>query len=660
MSSAIFTAIHWDDRPVERSVLAASNRCMEHRCPDGSWFWSDGAVGMAQADLATLPEDEPGVAITMGPLRIVADCRIDNRDEIVNALPASYRPDNSTDAAIILASYAAWGERCLDKLIGDFAFAIWNTRERRLFAARDLSGSRRLFFYSDRRRLILASDRTQILQDPTVPMEVDEDQLLDYFTPAYQWTSGWDQGLFRNFQVLHAGYALRAEQGHVAVHRFWDWRDHTPSDRPEQQVLEEYLHTLEEAVRCRLRSRVRPVAMELSGGLDSTAVVALAARMNSDHELHTFSLVFDRFADPAERQRIDAMIERFGLSAHLIVSDDNYTPDFLLPHWHPEIVTGPHELLGNAAEREEYTAIQDAGCRVVLTGLMGDSLNEGCDRVYYDLLRRGQMGEVLRCLRLDWQRNRKTTVGAFLYYGLMPFAPWPLLRPALVWQELRQGLYSSELPAFFPAPLQKRIRERDRVLRVQKTVELGVRSPAVRYTLEEVMRPMIASTQPAERPLEFRHPFYDRRLVEMVLSMPQEQKWNHEADTYKAAERLHHRRALRCIMPDVVLEQKQGMDFSGAVKHGLQPDEMQRWLEQKPTIRIVERGYVTPEVFARTIAHPGRDYSYLITLLTVEGCLRAIAPNGIFKALIPPRQSTNNAINNILHSSDLLQQEIVA
>ena len=116
---------------------------------------------------------------------------------------------------------------------------------------------------------VVASEHTQILQDQRVPLDVDEEQIVEYLTPSYQWTSGWNLGLFKGFHVLPAGHYLAAKAGSIQVHPFWSWETETFDRRPEETLLEEYLHLLKEAVRCRLRSR-GPIGNELSGGLDSS------------------------------------------------------------------------------------------------------------------------------------------------------------------------------------------------------------------------------------------------------------------------------------------------------------------------------------------------------------------------------------------------------
>lgn len=167
------------------------------------------------------------------------------------------------------------------------------------------------------------------------------------------------------------------------------------------------------------------------------------------------------------------MIARFALRAHLITADNLYTPEYkFLPTGRLQSVAGPHELEASVAAREEYSAILHADCNVVLTGLMGDSVNEGCERVYYDLLRRKQFREVLRRLGISWQRDPRRAAGALLYYGLMPFCALGRAAAGTGVQELRRGMYTN-LPAFIPASLQQRIATRDRSLRVRKVQRLA-------------------------------------------------------------------------------------------------------------------------------------------------------------------------------------------
>lgn len=636
--SAIIAAIHWDGRPVDPAVLQAANRCARQRCPDGDWIWTDGAVGLAQADLATLPEDQPGIAAVCGPLRIVASCRIDNRRELQHSLPPQLWPRPATDAALILAAYRAWGDTCVQRLVGDWAFVIWDAQRRRLVAARDLSGARQLYYYHGSRSLIIASDRTQIFQDPAVPCEVDQQQLLEYLTPSFQWFSGYDQGLFRDLHALPAGSTLVAADGQVVLRRFWDWTARPAAGGSEQAVLDQYLHTLEEAVRCRLRAR-SPVALELSGGLDSSAVACLAARLHdAPAELHTLSLVFDEIAEADERERIQPVLDRYALRSHSVNGDRLGQPQVFLPDWSPQSVVGPHEALASTGLSRLYDVAQQQGCRVVLTGQMGDSLNEGMRGVYFDLLRRGLWSEARRRLRLDWRRFGWRAGALLGYYGLLPWLPLPLLRASLLAVDRWQGPPCA-LPAFLTPWLRDQVTAIDRVGRSKRIRQLGVRCPAARYTLDQcvTLQPMVALTMNYGQPIERRHPYTDRRLLELVLAMPQHLKWEHEHADLHSAGRWHHRRALAGILPDQVRLGNLGVDFAPVVQRGFRSAAMLRWLLDSPVVHIFEREYVQRERFVHELTTSQSVQSYTMVMLCIEGWLRALAPGGKLARLIPPR-----------------------
>lgn len=635
--SAIVAIVQWDGQPVDPLLLHAMNECVARRYPDGAWSWAEGEIGMAQADLATLPEDKPGVPVVAGGLRIVASCRIDNRDELRQTLPRCYLPTSNTDAALILAAYLAWGESCVDRLLGDWAFAIWDERSRSLFAARDLGGARQLFFYSDRDRLMLATDRTQILQDPTVPLEIDDEQVLEYLAPAFQWYNGWDQGLFRGFRALAAGSYLTARDGRIVTRSFWDWRDQ-PADRcSESEVLEQYLHTLDEAVRCRLRSR-SDVAIELSGGLDSPAVASLAGRVPAFErpELHSFSLVFDEATEVDERERIMPVLHRYPLHSHMLPADLLYAPQFIDAQWTPYTLLGPQELRMPSAVTRLYDRVEQTGCRVLLTGDLGDALNGGSDLVYFDLLRRRRFGELARRFGVDLGRSWQAALLKLSLFGVAPLAPWPLLATGIGFWERRKPI---ELPGYLPPRLQQRVREVDHAIRQTRQQRFAVRCPVSRGTLAEIMPPMVPVTMPVAQPLERRHPYTDRRLIELVLAMPAEFKWEHAERTFLRASRLHHRKALAGILPDAVRVGNVGVDFSPVIERCLSPDVIRAWFARSPITHIFERGYAQPKPFWDEVEQSRGATGYLITLLCLEGWFRSL-DNSAIKLLIPPRSAS--------------------
>ena len=643
--SEFAVVLRWDGLGVDRHLLKVMNQSVRPRCPDGSWIWADGPVGMAQSDLATLPEDEPGVPVSAWDIRIAASCRIDNRDEIRRDLPKDCIPPGETDAALILAAYRAWGDSCANRLIGDFAFAIWDAGRRRLFAARDFSGAFQLYMYQGDERLYLVSDRTMALQDSTIPIDVDEEQVVEFLTPTYRYASGWDLGMLRGFQAVPAGSVLRVEHRQVHVSRFWSWRD-TPADRrAKQDVLEEYKDRLQEAVRCRLRSRT-PVAIELSGGLDSSAVASLAAQLSdgSGLGLHTISHVFDEALDVDERSRIQAVLDRYPqLSAHFLTADLLYGPQYLRPDWSPMSILGPLEGWIPAAFPRSYQIVNDAGCRVVLTGDVGDALNVGSDRVYFDLLRRRDWRDFLRWFGNDWERGKVRACRRLFLHGMLPLMlPLPLFQLVLLIRESLHQAVGHELPAYVPVGLAKRIRDKDRAVRLEQAKPFLVRSPSVRSTIRRVLPPQVPVTAKFPVPIEIRYPYLDRRLFEMVLSMPQELKWDCNQRGNRQAGRLHHREALATILPDEVRLGNLGVDFGSAIRKSNPSTALRQWLLDETRVQLFEHGYVVPKLFLTAIDDYEKGLnpeglSYLLAFFCLEGWLRDLSAGGRMHQLIPPR-----------------------
>ncbi len=149
--SGIVGIYYINGRPVEGETLGRMVDILAHRGPDGADIWCEGNIGLGHRMLWTTPESlmekQPLVDRT-GNLVLTADARIDNRGELISALRLNDSPvEKITDSALILAAYAEWGNQCPEKLIGDFAFAIWDKRKQVLFCARDHMGVKPFYYY---------------------------------------------------------------------------------------------------------------------------------------------------------------------------------------------------------------------------------------------------------------------------------------------------------------------------------------------------------------------------------------------------------------------------------------------------------------------------------------------------------------------------------
>ncbi len=624
-----------EGKPVARGVFETMGRYARPRAPHGSWIWTDGPVGMGQFDLASLPEDEPGVPVLARDLRIVASCRIDNREEIRASLPPDNVPTSNTDAGIILAAFQAWGKSCVEKLIGDYAFAIWNSSSRVLFAARDFSGTQQLYIYQSEKKIVLVTDRTLIFQDPAIPAEIDEDQVLECMTPTFRSWSGWDIGMFRGVSVVPTGSFVQVEGGRVRVNRFWGWEERTPN-LERDDLHEQYLHLLQQSIRCRLRSRT-PVAIELSGGLDSSAVACLAAGMSPGigPELHTLSHVFDELSDVDERSRIVPVLGRYPrLIPHFIVADDLYGPQGLRADWSPAGIVGPFEAWMPASFEASCRLASEVGCSVILTGDAGDALNVGDSRVYYDLIRRHEWRRLQQWFGGEYRRNKIRACRRLLLYGVLPkITPPPLFRAGLMALESVRRESMNELPDYIPPKLARRIREMDRSIRMQQIRPFLFRCPSLRATVEVLFPPMVAVTAKFNSPVNVRHPYLDRRLVEMVLSMPQDLKWDCNDRGQKRAGRLHHRKAMAKYWPTELTIGNSGAEFSPAIRRSFSSSTIRTWLENGSPIHLFEKGYVTPKLFYKAIDDYGNEsehlnFNYFCGMISLEGWFRGLKPGG--------------------------------
>jgi asparagine synthase (glutamine-hydrolysing) len=264
-----------------------------HRGPDGDGFFCDGSVGLGHRRLAIIDlatGDQP-MATEDGSVVLVFNGEIYNFRELRRELEgrgATFR--TTSDTEVILQAYETWGVDCLPRLRGMFAFALWDRPRRRLFLARDRVGIKPLVYAWDGRRLLFGSEIKALLEDPGLPREIDWQALRDFLTLHY---IPGPRTIFQAIRKLPpASYLLLdLERGEPEVHRYWDLR-FAPDPRPsEAEWLEGLRWHLTDAVRSHLVSDV-PIGAFLSGGVDSSTVVALMAQA-TEGRVRTFSIGFD-------------------------------------------------------------------------------------------------------------------------------------------------------------------------------------------------------------------------------------------------------------------------------------------------------------------------------------------------------------------------------
>ena len=314
--SGIAGVIHLDGPPVAAAGLEAMLAEMARRGPDRRQLLCQGTAGFGHALLATTPEarieSQPWQHPESGCV-VVADSRLDNRAELARQLDLSGRPiDKIGDGELLHAAWQRWGDGCADRLRGDFAFALWNPRQLELFVARDPMGVRPFaFHYEPGRRFVFGSTAEVVRAQGDVPRALNPHRIADALLGE---TEGIDATctFYTAIQRLPPAHWLRLRAGQLSLQRYWRPVGDRPASLPrsEGEWIEAQRAQLDQSVRRRLRGD-RPVGSMLSGGLDSSSVVALAAaaRDSAGHApFPVFSAVNSTDAGCAETRSIRAVV----------------------------------------------------------------------------------------------------------------------------------------------------------------------------------------------------------------------------------------------------------------------------------------------------------------------------------------------------------------
>lgn len=383
-------------------------QAIAHRGPDGHGIWTGPGVGLSHVRLSIvgLSDGQQPMTSADGRYTIAFNGEIFNyvelRDEL-KARGADFRTGSDTE--VLLQLYAFEGEACLQKLNGDFAFAIWDATERRLFLARDRMGVRPLFYTEHRGTLYFASEVKALLTVPGIKAELDPVALDQIFT---LWAPIAPRTAFRDIFELEPGQMLVREGGANKLAFYWtlDFPDAGEHGGTAEDQSEELRALLSDAVRLRMRADV-PVGSYLSGGLDSSLISALAAPM-APGGLNTFSVTFDS-AEHDESSFQRQVATALGTHHRSVASSPGVIADSF-----PDIIRFTERPILRTAPAPLYTLaglVRKDGMKVVLTG-------EGADEVFagYDIFREAKV-------RRFCARQPGSKIRPHLFRKLYPYLP---------------------------------------------------------------------------------------------------------------------------------------------------------------------------------------------------------------------------------------------
>ncbi len=601
---------------------------IKYRGPDGLNSWIDGPVALGHAMLRTTPEamgehqplidKQAGLALTM-------DGRVDNRDELKDLLERrGLRFAAATDAEIVLRAYQCWGEASPAKILGDFAFALWDGRKRQLFCARDFASVQPFYYYCDGRIFICASEPQQILVDPDVPREPDEKVIGVYLTGMLLDPI---TTLYRDLRRLEGGCSITVRPGKIDRRRYFEI---DPAKRiryrTDAEYAEHFAALFKEAVQCRLRN-VDGVAAELSGGLDSSLVVGSIERLQPPpSRFDTFSIRFD---DPQadERGFIDDVAAMWGLRT-------NWSPPFFakFPDYLAEIRR--YRYLGirpnSSMDALMHRAMRERGYRVVMTGQGGDQWFGGSADCFADLLCSFRLGQLYRLLGEEAAAPTRVLPGYGRLGLLLRRTLWPLVppQPKFLINRLRGvRLVPPYVKREFAARLDL---ERVRNTPTREISGLSFTQRTMFQVLNLGISTYLAEVNERECALvglEGRHPFYDRRIIEFAFAIPEDQRCRPRATKYVM------RQAAHSLMPESVRQRRGKAEFSSMLVHGLKNVTAAFGGETAfPSLGVAQRGWIDPaqlrRVYREKIDDPLANVWPLWSVMELEMWLRDGLPDG--------------------------------
>ena len=278
--------------PISSDLIKKMCDKITYRGPDDSGVYTDGPIGLGHRRLSILDLSELGhqpMASIDRNIWIVFNGEIYNFQSLrKDLIEKGYAFKSDCDTEVIIYPYQEYGEDCLKYLTGMFAFAIWDKKKSTLFLARDRIGKKPLFYYYDRKTILFASEIKSILTDPMVKKEINHEAFYDYFKYLYVPDP---KTIYKNIFKLEAGHYLKCSINGIIDKEYWDVSFSQRVTGNINQIADELLQILDESVRLRMISDV-PLGAFLSGGIDSSGVVALMAKQKKE-PVTTCSIGFD-------------------------------------------------------------------------------------------------------------------------------------------------------------------------------------------------------------------------------------------------------------------------------------------------------------------------------------------------------------------------------
>jgi len=567
--------------------IAAMLRALVHRGPDGEGLFSDGtaALGHRRLSIIDLEGGRQPLHNVEKTIWLVCNGEIYNYVELRQRLEAGgHRFVTHSDCEVIIGLYERYGDELLQHLRGMFAFALWDARKQRLLAARDHLGQKPFYYIAQTERFAFGSEIKALLAlDPSLRQlnlaALDQYLALRIIAPPLS--------MFRGVHKLPPGHSLVLEHGRPPVVRpYWDLRFEPKSARSEEELIDELDEQIVESLRLHMVSDV-PVGAFLSGGLDSSMLVAMLVKRLGVKDLPTFTigLPYKQFDEAPHARNVATRYRTQHHDLTIRPSLKQILPDLV---WH---LDEPSDPLSLCAYQVAQFARQTV--KVVIGGDGGDELFGGYDRYYGNLyagyyskvpevLRRGVLGPALTLLpasgwyksvghQLRWLHRLSFLEGSARYAASLSYFYFDT--------ERRQDIFTDSSRAQLAGA------DAEMALRAPFDALDGDCVDRMLYADSKIRLPdhpvMISDRMTMAHGLEARSPFMDHRLAEFAARLPSNLKVRGRTLRY-----IQRKLAARYLPPEILSRSKQG--FSSALPYILRDEYREfygRYLQDSELVR---------------------------------------------------------------------------
>ncbi|MCM3880915.1 MAG: asparagine synthase-related protein [Vicinamibacterales bacterium] len=603
--NGIAGAWNLDRRPMARDAVAAMSGRLRHRGRDGEAMRIEGAVGFACQHSWVTPEEhgehQPLAIEHAGQsAMLVMDGRLDNRAELIGALGLHA---SLSDARLVLAAYEAFDEGFAERLSGDFALAIFDSRRQRLVLARDAIGVRPLYYFHSRSFCAFASEIKGLLAHPEITAHPDDEGVADFMLVGSRPLDHQDLTCFKGISSVVPAHLVIVTPERLTRRRYWDFDTHTALRlRSFDEYVDAFRERFAEAVKRRTRSRY-PVAVSVSGGLDSSSIFCEAETLRRSGAVPVPGVRGISYV--SNRRETDEQHYLRDIEAQFGVSFDRFPIEPLIglvdgAEAQITAIEAPFVDYMWGVTRELHTRAAATGARSMLSGHWGDQMLFS-SAYLIDLLRRGAVSTIWRHTREyaryfgsqeASRRRRLLLVDAVRYHVPRSIAP------PLKWLRLQLLDRRRTKDWFAAAFLKSALRHRYRLATFERAFH-SAHAQAVYIEARSKYQVQCMEWNAkvgALHGLDLAYPFLDRDLIAFIMSIPG------DVHAYNGVPRALLREGMRGVLPDSIRARTWKSDFSPFVNMGLSHDAAVILQTLTPDCLGVRFGYLDAERLAPELA----------------------------------------------------------